>query len=281
MKYKITAGIVCILLLSGCVPHLTQQQCLTTNWYQMGFGDGSSGKPQRSLQRDIQDCLKFKIPVDTAAYAKGYGAGVKQFCTPGYELGLQDGQAGKPLSVILQRQTLCTQNGDTLNLIRYKQGRNKGLTQFCTYQNGLQLAASGQQPPQVCPPALQARFMRGWEKGQQQFCSNSPNGFAIGKAGRPFPGICSAPMYIAFRSEYQRGQAIYGRVQSLQAEISDINNKIQNKVYKYHLRERFDGRYRLGDKKTPAAKEALERVRHLARKRDRLKNQLYRAKTAA
>ncbi len=59
-------------LLTACVPHLTEQQCANMDWKQVGFGDGSQGNMPRTLQKEMDDCAKFKIKVNAKLLALVY-----------------------------------------------------------------------------------------------------------------------------------------------------------------------------------------------------------------
>lgn len=269
------------LLLTSCVHHLSQQECMTTNWQQMGFGDGEAGRTPRNLDQAIKDCMKFQITVDPNTYMKGYRSGLQRFCTPTYDEGLNDGQVGKPMSVVLGRQGLCQQFNVPFSTAKYQPGYQKGLQTFCTYSNGENIGASGKEAPNVCSGNLAERFNSGWRKGRDQFCNNATNGFALGKSGAPYPAMCAGDRFLAFNSEFQRGQMVANRVSDLQGQIDHINRRINHLADKYNLRQRSDGSYRLGDNKSPQAKDALNEIRHLQRQLNRLQDQQYQAKTTA
>lgn len=278
-KIILSTVIASLSLLQGCVQHLSQAQCMTTNWYQVGMGDGAQGQAPRNLQSSIQDCLKFQIIVDPNVYMKGYRQGLKQYCNPTYELGMADGAAGKPLTVILARQGLCMSNQIHFDYSHYQQGRAKGLISFCTYQNGQQIGAGGSVAPDVCPPNLRAQFMSGWQSGQGQYCMNSPNGFVLGKNGQAFPSICTGPQYIAFQAEYQRGQFVAQRIASLQAKIDNLKDSIRNLASQFSLNKTYGDYYTLGANTTPQAQAALNQVNAMVGEKERLKSLLYQAQT--
>ncbi len=92
---KLLAALSALSLLAGCASHLSQQQCLTTNWQEVGFNDGSEGQAQRDLSGAIQDCQKFQVTVDTSGYQRGWLAGMRKYCVPSYDQGAADGRAGQ------------------------------------------------------------------------------------------------------------------------------------------------------------------------------------------
>ena len=142
-------------LLIGCVPHLTQEQCQTINWYQMGLNDGMHGQFQRSLQREIKDCAKFKIEVKTNRYHKGWLAGARKFCRPGtaYQLGV-DGQTYNPI---------CP--ADLAN--RFERSWRRGLKKYCIPSTGYNLGRSGKAYPSFCSPNQVVRFRNAYDSGRR------------------------------------------------------------------------------------------------------------------
>ncbi len=65
-KLVLFISIACCL--TGCAHHLTQQECQAINWYNEGVADGVVGKNPRDFSQNQQDCLKFKINIDTERY---------------------------------------------------------------------------------------------------------------------------------------------------------------------------------------------------------------------
>lgn len=264
-----------ISLLSGCATHMSQQQCMSTNWQEVGFNDGQAGQAQRDLTSAIQDCQKFQIAVDTRAYQRGWQDGIQVYCKPSYQLGLTDGQTGNPYANILQRSGHCEQANLRLNTSDYKRGYDKGIGSYCTYETGMNLGLQGKQPPEVCPAGLKGRYLKGWQAGARQFCANAANAFALGKQGQPYPEACTPAYYLAFKSEYDRGAMIRSRSGDLQQQIKELNDRVEQKVSDYSLRPTYDYRgYDLGDNKSPEAQQALNEVSALLHQRETLQAQL-------
>ena len=273
------ATVAAMLLLAGCVSHLSQQECMVTNWYQVGFGDGTAGHQQRNLQGAIQDCAKFHLTVNQSAYRQGYFAGMKQFCTPTYDMGVSDGSGGRTMTSIASRQPVCQQAGVTLITTKYKQGYIKGLSRFCTYDDGFNIGVQGHPMPQVCPAQYRRRFAEGWNRGIRKFCAQPAVGFNLGKTGAPYPAACTPARYMTFRSEYERGVVIFNRVGAVQGRIDGVSRDINHLVSKHDLRQGYGGRYHLGKKKDAKAKTALRRVNEMVRQRQRLSDELFQARS--
>ncbi|MBS0358561.1 MAG: DUF2799 domain-containing protein [Proteobacteria bacterium] len=267
-----------LMSLFGCASHLSQQQCASMNWQSEGFNDGLAGRSPRDLSRSMKDCSEYGISVNSSAYQAGWRDGVRQYCTPDYNLGYTDGVAGVPEATIHNRWPICQQAQVKLNLTNYNAGRQKGLLLFCTHENGLNLARQGQLVSlDLCPPHLRHKFNAGFMEGKEKFCSYPENGFALGKENKPYPVLCSPAIYLAFKSEYDRGVIVAQRSGDLQGRINALNETIKWKAYKHGLIQKDDGFYRLGWKKDPAAEEALSIANTLVGEKQHLEKELFKA----
>ncbi len=144
---------IMMAVLSACVQHLTQEQCQSMNWYQLGYSQGTQGQPLGSLQQDIEDCAQFKITPDYNAYQNGYNAGVKVFCTPttAYHVGSE----GQPYPTICPASV----RGEL-----YSQWQS-GLRLYCVPQQGFALGKQGAPMPEFCPPDLSTAFRSEYNRG--------------------------------------------------------------------------------------------------------------------
>jgi len=79
-------------LLSGCAT-MNKNECLTADWYAIGFEDGARGESTSYLSTRRQACAEYGVTPDFSAYQKGRGLGIREYCTPanGFARG-QDGQ---------------------------------------------------------------------------------------------------------------------------------------------------------------------------------------------
>jgi hypothetical protein len=141
--------------------HMSQQECMSTNWEQVGFADGAAGNPPRSLVNAVSDCAQYGITVNQKIYHKGWTSGIKQFCTfeRGFTIGSQGGQL----------PTICPENLQG----RFTAGWNKGSTNFCSNPiNAFQIGKSGQPFPLACSQTASPEFMAEYEHGQHFFYRN-------------------------------------------------------------------------------------------------------------
>jgi hypothetical protein len=82
-------------------------------------------------------------------------------------IGLEDGARGRPLSYIGNHRKACAEYGVKPDLALYQLGHATGLQQFCTADNGFSLGRAGRAYQNVCPPALNSRFLAGYETGRE------------------------------------------------------------------------------------------------------------------
>jgi len=145
------------LLLSACASHLSRSQCLSMNWRQVGYNDGASGRAQRDLSKDIRDCARFDIKIDTRKYQKGWRAGTRSFCTPdrGYALGSE----GKMLPAICPNDLAPT----------FQRGWRRGLRRFCVPNTGYELGLAGRPMPRFCAADLAQAFRNAYRQGYRRY----------------------------------------------------------------------------------------------------------------
>ncbi|WP_040556411.1 DUF2799 domain-containing protein [Reinekea blandensis] len=78
-----TWGVILIgaLVLSGCAT-LNKEECLTADWYQIGYEDGARGYSDTRIASHREACAKHGISPDFRSYQDGHSEGVIRFCTP-------------------------------------------------------------------------------------------------------------------------------------------------------------------------------------------------------
>jgi hypothetical protein len=88
-------------------------------------------------------------------------------------IGLEDGAAGRPTSYIGQHRIACAEHAITPDLDLYMKGHARGLVQYCTYQNGFNLAEHGRSLSSVCSNINAREFNRGYKRGKQLYVTQS------------------------------------------------------------------------------------------------------------
>ena len=78
-------------LLGGCAT-LSEGECRTSDWYDIGFRDGRQGAPPDRVSRHAEACGEHGVAPDRARYLEGHDAGLQHFCTR--HNGLATGESG-------------------------------------------------------------------------------------------------------------------------------------------------------------------------------------------
>jgi hypothetical protein len=145
-----------ILLLTGCAS-MSKEDCLVTDWYEIGRLDGMQGKPRTGLQSRAKACLEHGISADRVAYYQGHDEGLKNYCTEqrGFELGRQ-GQVYR---------SVCPAGLEK----GFRAGYRNGIKSFCSEDNGFDLGRRGQAYRYVCPPEFEPDFRAGYTLGKELY----------------------------------------------------------------------------------------------------------------
>ncbi len=80
-----------LLVLGGCAS-MSESECKTANWGQVGFNDGANGVRPNRIAEYAEDCGKIGIKPDANAYRAAWDQGIQRYCTP--QRGWADGQQG-------------------------------------------------------------------------------------------------------------------------------------------------------------------------------------------
>jgi len=77
-----------------------------------------------------------------------------------YQLGLQDGQQGKPADLLNEHKESCKRYGILPDRSQYLNGRNAGLVEYCQLGNAFRAGLNGDEYKGVCPLDVDAEFRR-------------------------------------------------------------------------------------------------------------------------
>src|SRR5262249_3542610 len=83
-----------------------------------------------------------------------------------FEIGRRDGAAGAPLERQQGYSESCGQNFDDVNENAYRNGRERGLVEYCTETNAFELGRMRVNYYNVCPSALEEKFQAAYSKGE-------------------------------------------------------------------------------------------------------------------
>jgi hypothetical protein len=103
-----------MLALQGCTT-LSGDACRTADWYDIGYRDGTAGRPPVKLANHPEACAEHAVTPDSDRYRAGRQAGLSQYCQPpnGFDLGGRgDSYAG-----------VCPQAMEPAFLEAYRAGR--------------------------------------------------------------------------------------------------------------------------------------------------------------
>ena len=143
-----------ILIFAGCAT-VSKEDCLLTDWYEIGRLDGRQGKPRTAFHGRAKACLEHGINADRQAYYKGHDLGLKYYCTK--QKGFELGQKGLPYNSVCPLQLEP----------EFRAGYNQGMQSYCSEQRGFELGRQGQAYRHVCPPEFESDFRAGYEAGRE------------------------------------------------------------------------------------------------------------------
>ena len=95
--------LVLALAVSGCAS-MSADECVASDWYTIGFEDGSRGYTAARLGDHRKACAKHGIAPDFTAYRAGHEEGLRDFCKPsrGFRLGSGGGNYSGACSAELE-----------------------------------------------------------------------------------------------------------------------------------------------------------------------------------
>ncbi len=149
----IISMIAVMLMVAGCAS-VSKEDCLLTDWYEVGRMDGRQGRSRIAFQGRAKACLEHGISADRQAYYKGHDLGLKYYCTE--QKGFELGQKGLPYNSVCPLQLEPD----------FRAGYDKGMQSFCSEPKGFDLGYQGKAYRYVCPPEFEPEFRAGWEKGR-------------------------------------------------------------------------------------------------------------------
>lgn len=103
-----------LILLNGCAV-MNKKDCMTANWSQLGFADGSRGLPASYFATRRDACAQYGVWIDQAGYLQGRRSGLQHYCRAGQ--GYQAGRSGKSYHGV------CSGAAERAFLRAYRQGK--------------------------------------------------------------------------------------------------------------------------------------------------------------
>jgi len=87
-------------------------------------------------------------------------------------IGMEDGAMGRPESYIGNHRSACAKFGVAPDLVTYQAGHDQGVQQYCTERNGYARGRSGNRYNGVCPPDLEKAFLDAHSLGREIYLTN-------------------------------------------------------------------------------------------------------------
>ena len=204
-----------VLFLTGCAS-VSEEDCLVTDWFEIGRMDGMQGKPRTAFQNRAKPCLEHGINADRQAYYRGHDEGLMFYCTEqrGFELGRQG----------LAYRSVCPIELE----IGFQSGYRNGIQLYCSEENGFALGRRGQPYRYVCPPEFESGFRAGYQRGREVYEYES----RIASLQRRLKKIerkiekKEGQLYSDGLSDEQRA-AIRSELRSLDLEYRDITRELK------------------------------------------------------
>ena len=85
------------LALTGCAT-LTKEECLSGNWEEIGFRDGTNGKTSAFLQSHAKACEKTGVRPVQSLWEKGRKRGLPVYCVP--SKAFSEGKSGRRVNAV-------------------------------------------------------------------------------------------------------------------------------------------------------------------------------------
>lgn len=153
---RIISIMAIMLIFAGCAS-VSKEDCLLTDWYEVGRMDGRQAKPRTAFQDRAKACLEHGISADRQAYYNGHDQGLKYYCSE--QKGFELGQKGLPFRSVCPLQLEPD----------FRAGYQKGIQSFCSGLQGFELGSQGQAYRHVCPPEFEPEFRAGYENGRELY----------------------------------------------------------------------------------------------------------------
>jgi hypothetical protein len=215
---------------SSCAS-LSEKDCKTGNWSEIGKRDGERGMSEGRLESHQKACSEYGVTVDAGQYFNGRSQGIVTYC---HKTGEAHGVAGQ----MNNTPTVCTGSKE------YTTSRKVGYGQFC-YNKGVEggKAANTKHAPDTCKPL--AKYKEGWNVGIKAYCTKE-NAEILGKQGSGHLGsLCPSSLRSNFLSYYDKGIATYC-TKANGFNFGKNGNDINTKVCPSKYRNNFSFGYKKG-----------------------------------
>ncbi len=84
-----------------------------------------------------------------------------------HQIGYEDGARGYPDTRISSHREACAEYGIAPDFNAYQDGHKEGVARFCTASNGFAQGKQGYDYKGICPPSLESKFLDGYKAGRE------------------------------------------------------------------------------------------------------------------
>lgn len=102
------------VLLSGCAS-LSKEECLTGDWYAIGYKDGVDGRVEAYLAEHKEACAEYNVSLKLEPYLEGRKQGLQTYCKP--DNGYRVGRRGDEYAYV------CPKSAEPAFMASYQRGR--------------------------------------------------------------------------------------------------------------------------------------------------------------
>lgn len=115
--------------------------------------------------------MRYRVWVLAVGILSGCASLSKDECNNAdwFLIGFEDGSRGKTLSTIGNHRKACARVGITPEFTQYESGHQKGVSHYCTAENGFALGEAGGAYNGVCAETTEAPFLQGYQAGKSRF----------------------------------------------------------------------------------------------------------------
>lgn len=100
------------ILLNGCAT-LSETECVSGNWYQVGYQDGKFGRDSDYILNHESACIEYGVRIDRNQYEQGRQKGLEVYCTGhnGFQHGVKASNANQNCTVAFPEYTASYKDG--------------------------------------------------------------------------------------------------------------------------------------------------------------------------
>lgn len=194
-----------------------RESCNQYNWYNLGMQAGSLGfKKLPSIHAEtFEQCREYGVEPDKIAYASGFNAGLKQYCTP--QSAKRIGQKGQ--AFLFESCTSLSTDG------QLSAAHATGVAEYCA-TSGYQAGLSGSDLQVVCPERTRMVFNSEFQRGRTDFLAQSLKSMKaqLSQVSEELEALRTENRNLKFQNDRLEDQN-----SDLQREVDDLQSRIRRR----------------------------------------------------